>query len=305
VTGERVFTRCTLETGGEDYDRVVAALLDLPLAGWQESDGTFTFWVPRGAEISEPTISRFSALRELGRLWCEPEEGGWEERWRHLHRAATVGGVTVRPQWVPPESGTVDVAIDIGMAFGTGSHVTTRQCLGAVQRLPVGSLLDVGTGSGVLAIAALRLGFGPVYALDYDPIALAQAERNARLNDVDLFLLLADVCDPTAGLPAAEVVVANLALKPIVALGERYARAAEEGRQRPLHVVLGGLLEEQVDEALAAFYGYALVGRETEGGWVLARLEASGGRAGADQTGDGTAASDCSEADGDSGKSER
>lgn len=280
MTGERLFTRCTLETGGEDYDRVVAALLDLPITGWQESGGTFTFWVPRGQEASEPMLGRLSALRELGRLWCEPEESGWEERWRRLHRAATVGGVTVRPQWVPPEPGTLDVAIDIGMAFGTGSHVTTRQCLGELQRLAVGSLLDVGTGSGVLAIAGLRLGFGPVYALDYDPTALTQAERNARLNDVELFLLLADVCDPTAELPPTDVVVANLALKPIVALGRRFALAAEQGKPRPRHVVLGGLLEEQVDEALAAFRGYVLVGRESEAGWVLARLEAGGGAAG-------------------------
>ncbi|HJW74538.1 MAG TPA: 50S ribosomal protein L11 methyltransferase, partial [Thermoleophilia bacterium] len=230
MTGERAFTRCTLETSGEDYDRVVAALLDLAIAGWQESDGTFTFWVPRGQEATEPTLGRLSALRELGRLWCEPEETGWEERWRHLHRAATVGNVTVRPQWVPSEPGTLDVAIDIGMAFGTGAHATTRQCLDELQRLPVGSLLDVGTGSGVLAIAALRLGFAPVYALDYDPTALAQAERNARLNDVELFLLLADVCDPTAELPATAVMVANLALKPIVALGERIALPAGQGR---------------------------------------------------------------------------
>jgi ribosomal protein L11 methyltransferase len=275
MTADRTFTRCTLETSGEDYDRVVAALLDLPISGWQEAEGTFTFWVPRDEEASEPTLGRLSALRALGKLWCEPEQSGWEERWRHLHHAVTVGRVRVRPLWVPPEADTLDVAIDIGMAFGTGAHVTTRQCLDALQSLPGGSLLDVGTGSGVLAIAAVRLGFGPVYALDYDGTALTQAERNARLNDVDLHLLLADVCDPTAELPVAEVVAANIALKPIVALGELYALAAEQGRPRPRQIVLGGLLEEQVGEGLAAFRGYELTGRESDAGWALLHLRTS------------------------------
>jgi ribosomal protein L11 methyltransferase len=176
---------------------------------------------------------------------------------------------------VPPDPETLDVAIDIGMAFGTGAHVTTRRCLDELQRLPLGSLLDVGTGSGVLAIAAVRLGFGPVYALDYDGTALTQAERNARLNEVDLSLLLADVCDPAVELPVADVVVANIALKPIVALGGLYALAADDGKPRPRDIILGGLLEEQVDEALAAFRGYELAGREGEAGWALLRLRVS------------------------------
>jgi ribosomal protein L11 methylase PrmA len=281
VSAERAFTRCTLEARGDEYDRVVAALLDLPVSGWQEAGGTFTFWLPLGAEATEPMLGRLSALRELGRIWCEPEESGWEDGWRRLHRAATVGAVRVRPQWVPPDEGTLDVAIDIGMAFGTGAHVTTRQCLGELQRLPLGSLLDVGTGSGVLAIAALRLGFHPVYALDYDDTAVTQAERNARLNGVDLPLLLGDVRDPTVELPVTDSAIANLALKPIVALGERYSAAAARRQPRPRDVVLGGLLDEQVDEALAAFDGYEVATRQSEAGWTVLRLETVHGDASA------------------------
>jgi ribosomal protein L11 methyltransferase len=288
MTADPGFTRCTLETSGGDYDRVVDALLDLPISGWQEAGGTFTFWVPQDEEASEPTLGRLSALRALGKLWCEPEQTGWEERWRRLHRAVTVGRVRVRPQWVPPDAGTLDVAIDIGMAFGTGAHVTTRRCLDELQRLPVGSLLDVGTGSGVLAIAAVRLGFRPVYALDHDSTALTQAERNARLNEVDLFLLLADVCDRTVELPGTDVVVANIALKPIVALGGLYALAGKQGKPRPRHLLLGGLLEEQVDEALAAFRGYELAGRESEAGWALLRLRVSGAGESSESGSDGT-----------------
>jgi ribosomal protein L11 methyltransferase len=276
MTADLPLTRCTLETSSDEYDRVVDALLDLPISGWQEAEGTFTFWVPQDEEANEPTLGRLSALRRLGRLWCEPEQTGWEERWRRLHRAVTVGHVRVRPQWVPPEDGALDVAIDIGMAFGTGAHVTTRQCLDELQRVPPSSLLDVGTGSGVLAIAGARLGFDPVYGLDYDATALSQAERNRRLNVVDLSLLLADVCDPTVQLPATDAVVANIALKPIAALGGRYTLAGQQGGPRPRHIVLGGLLEEQVDEALAAFPGYEPIARRSEAGWALLSLRLAG-----------------------------
>jgi len=274
MTAPRQFTRCTLEAGRDVYDRAVAVLLELPLRGWQEAEGTFTFWLARGAEVEEPVVTQLRRLRELGRLWCEAEPGGWEERWMRFHHAVTVGDLTVRPPWAPAEPGRLDVVIDIGMAFGTGSHVTTRQCLAQLQTLQPGSLLDVGTGSGVLALAALRLGFAPVYALDYDEDAVDQAERNARLNDLHPKLFLADVRDESVELPAVDAAVANLALKPIVALGRRYSSAAAAGQPVPRHVVLAGLLEDQVDEALDAFAGFALVQRERESEWVLLRLEA-------------------------------
>ena len=108
----------------------------------------------------------------------------WRERWRSYHRPAVVRErLTVRPPWEPPGTTPLDVVIDPGQAFGTGAHATTRLCLELLLEVgPPGSLLDLGCGSGVLAIAAARLGFAPVVAVDNDPAAVAAANANAALN---------------------------------------------------------------------------------------------------------------------------
>jgi ribosomal protein L11 methyltransferase len=272
------FRRCTLEIAGDRYDEAVSALLDLGVSGWQERLPVLTFWLTEQSYDEARTAGGLDALHALGRLYAEPEEGGWEEQWRRFHRPVTAGGVTVRPPWSAPEPGTLDVVIEVGMAFGTGSHATTRQCIATLARLPRGSLLDAGTGTGVLALAGLRLGFNPVYAFDNDAEALAQAEENARRNGLKPLLFGADARDQDVELPGADVLVANIALKPIVALGERYAGALAAGGAHPQTVVLGGLLEDQVAAALAAFGGYRRDDIETEGEWTCLVLEAPDAR---------------------------
>ena len=112
----------------------------------------------------------------------------WAERWKRFHRPSLVGGrVWVRPPWSEPRTGTIDVVVDPGQAFGTGSHATTRLCLELLLDLePEGSLADLGCGSGVLAIVAAKLGFGPITAVDHDAAALAATRENARANGVVL-----------------------------------------------------------------------------------------------------------------------
>ena len=106
--------------------------------------------------------------------------------------------------------------IDPGRAFGTGSHPTTRLCVELLARTPRGSLLDVGCGSGVLAIAASRLGFAPVLAIDVDPVAVETTRANAAANGVELD---ARVVDALSGpLPAADVAIANVLLAPVEAI---------------------------------------------------------------------------------------
>jgi ribosomal protein L11 methyltransferase len=133
---------------------------------------------------------------------------GWEQRWRDFHRPIRVGPLWVGPPWEAPPPGVDAVVIDPGRAFGTGGHATTRLCLELLLEVEPGGLADVGCGSGVIAIAAARLGFDPVFALDLDPAALEATRRNARANRVALEARAGDAL--AAELPPAEVLVANV-----------------------------------------------------------------------------------------------
>ncbi len=151
-------------------------------------------------------------------------EPGWEERWREFHRPVWIGPLWVGPPWEVFPPGAVPVVIDPGRAFGTGGHATTRLCLELLLELTPASLLDIGCGSGVLAIAATALGFGPVVAIDSDSAAVEAARANAQLNGARLEVRLADAL--TDKLPAAEVAVANLTLETLAELGPRLESSA-------------------------------------------------------------------------------
>jgi ribosomal protein L11 methyltransferase len=270
------FVRYSLIVEPTVYDRAVSALLELPSSGWlEEADGRrLTFWLAEEAAAAPSAGRVLRELEALGRLEATPERHDWQTAWRRFHRAVQVGDVRVRPPWEPATPGVLDVVIDVGMAFGTGSHVTTRQCLAALQRLAPASLLDLGTGSGVLALAALRLGFAPVHACDNDALALQAAARNARLNGLAPHFLHLDITDAAETLPVAEVVLANVALNPIVAYGRRLAAAPREAQ--PRHVVLAGLLVSQVREARQAYPHHVERERRQEGEWVQLSLERAG-----------------------------
>jgi ribosomal protein L11 methyltransferase len=109
---------------------------------------------------------------------------GWEDGWRAFHHGVRVGRCWVGPPWEEPPAGALAVVIDPGRAFGTGAHATTRLCLELLQKVEATSLLDVGCGSGVLSVAAAKLGFAPVYAVDVDEVALETTRANAAANGV-------------------------------------------------------------------------------------------------------------------------
>ena len=146
-------------------------------------------------------------------------EPGWEEQWKRFHRPSVVGSLWIGPPWLVPPEGLTAVVIDPGRAFGTGGHATTRLCLDLLLTLAPGSLLDIGCGSGVLAIAAAKLGFEPVRAFDTDPHAVEATERNAAANGVEV--ALAELDARVDSLPAADVAVANIALDVVEAIGRR------------------------------------------------------------------------------------
>jgi len=149
------------------------------------------------------------------RLWAafatvrsEDVEAGWEERWRAFHRPIQVGSLWVGPSWEEPPEDAIAVVIDPGRAFGTGGHATTRLCLELLLDREPSSLLDVGCGSGVLAVAAARLGFSPVAAIDSESAALEATRRNAEANGVVVDARQGDAL--AERLPTAEVVAANV-----------------------------------------------------------------------------------------------
>jgi len=146
---------------------------------------------------------------------------GWEERWREFHRGVATGCLWVGPPWETPPAGALAVLIEPGRAFGTGTHATTRLCLQLLVELPRARLLDVGCGSGVLAIAAARLGFGPVTAVDVDAAAVAATRANAAANGVAVESRRLDAL--VDELPSAEVAVANIAPDVLEALMPRLA----------------------------------------------------------------------------------
>lgn len=143
----------------------------------------------------------------------EPVADDWEDRWREFHRPVEAGGLWIGPPWIesPPDRPTV--VVDPGRAFGTGAHATTRACIELLSRLERGSILDAGCGSGVVSVAAARLGFAPVRAVDHDQVAVDVAIESARLNDVAVEVARADIL--ADALPVSDVAVANIDL-PIV-----------------------------------------------------------------------------------------
>ena len=143
----------------------------------------------------------------------------WADRWRRFHRPVEVAGLWIGPPWETPSDGADAIVIDPGRAFGTGAHATTRLCIELLARVPRGSLLDIGCGSGVLSIAAARLGHGPLVAVDVDEVAVEVAAENAAANGVTLDVRLLDAV--VEALPAADTVVANIAPEPVAALSGR------------------------------------------------------------------------------------
>ena len=180
-------------------------------------------------------------------------DDNWVDRWRQFHKPVRVGGLWVGPPWEEPDPGAIPVVIDPGRAFGTGGHATTRLCLELLEQEERGSVLDVGCGSGVLSIAAARLGFAPVIAVDVDPQAIEASERNAADNGVDVDVRPADLRD--GGLPETALALANITAGAVQELS-RYLRA-------PRLISSGYLVFDE-----PRLEGYTIERRVEEAGWA-------------------------------------
>ena len=210
-----------------------------------------------------------------GELVVEPvKREDWSESWKKHFSPIQVGDrLLVKPDWeeIEPKLGQALVVLNPGMSFGTGHHATTLFCLRQLtecESVSVGkSLLDAGTGSGILAISAAKLGYGPVEAWDFDPVAVEVARRNAEQNGLadELAFEKRDLTKMPLGGRQFDVVCANLMSELLVAEKAKLASwLAPAGR-----LVLAGILEEQFSEVEAAFcsFGMELIAAESLEEW--------------------------------------
>jgi len=189
-----------------DVEIARAWLLERFPSGFEETDA------PGATELAVYTdgVGEVEIRGAFPGARSELVDEGWEDRWKEFHRPVRAGGLWIGPPWISPPIDAVAVVVDPGRAFGTGAHPTTRACIELLSALKRGSLLDAGCGSGVVAVAAARLGFAPVRAVDIDDVAVGVAAETARRNKVEVHVECADVLRDE--LPVADVVVANIEL---------------------------------------------------------------------------------------------
>lgn len=282
----------TVEVDEPVADDVAALLLDAGAAGAEVRDSTVA---PMPGAIGPPPgrahviaffedrIEGEAAVARLGleAVVTEIPDRDWGETWKQGLGPFAVGRVFIRPSWTAatPPPGTVEVVLDPGMAFGTGTHPTTALCLAAIDALlresPGADVLDVGTGSGLLGIAAKKLGAARVVGTESDPVALRVAAENAERNGVRLELRQ----DDAAAVPGCfRVVVANILANALVALAPALASRVAPGGT----LVLSGILAGQEDEVRRACVDAGLEPRPDvdarDGEWRLVALRRGAAR---------------------------
>ena len=272
----RLAVRCEPEYA----EQVMANLLELAPNGLEEERGPgwveFAIYGPPG-EVPELGELQAAAGGSLVDVTTTSVPDDWADRWADFHRPIEVAGrVAVRPSWWDPQDGLLDVVVDPGRAFGTGGHPTTRLCLALLIELEqageaTGPLADWGTGSGVLAIAGAKLGWGPVSGCDREEASLETAAANAEVNEVRLALERVDVRETAP--PVEPTVVANLTGN----LLQDCARQLQGAAELPRTLVCSGMLETEIDEVASAFtpLGVSEERRLTEHEWgaLLLRSE--------------------------------
>ena len=197
-----------------------------------------------------------------------PDEN-WAARSQASLRAVRVGRLVVAPPWDRPADGDLVIVIEPSMGFGTGHHATTRLCLAALQRLDLKerSVLDVGTGSGVLAIAASLLGSTEVTGIDDDADAIESARKNVELNAAANVTLLTGDLRATK-LSAADIVMANLTGGLLIAAAVILQSLATRGGR----LILSGLMAAEEQDVLTAFAGWVVEHRAAEDEWICLTL---------------------------------
>ena len=195
-------------------------------------------------------------------------EKDWNEEWKKSFKPINVGeNLTIVPSWLQDDSGRTSIIIDPGMAFGTGHHETTKRCLMIIERLSQGgqmSLLDVGTGTGILAIGAAKLGMGPVTGVDIDPLAIELALRNAGMNELPDITFIEGGIERVSG--SFNIIIANLISDLLIKISHAIVLHVNLGGT----VILSGMIVGQENGVINAMQkeGLALEKKFIDDKWV-------------------------------------
>lgn len=291
----RLAVRCT----PQQAEIVLAELIVLAPNGVEEERGPdYVEYAVYGGEGELPELGEIEVAAGDGLVEVISTEvpDDWADRWQDFHKPLLVGErLWLRPSWEEPREGAIDLVVDPGQAFGTGAHPTTRLCLELLLELEQtgdanGPLTDLGTGSGVLAIAAAKLGWGPVSGYDHEQPSIEASEANAAANGVSLQLERRNLRE---GLPElAPTVVANMTAPVLKVVAGQLEGGRGRGRgpqntparllpsvlgtplSAPATLICSGLLPSELDEIATEFGASGLVeaDRRLQGDWAALLL---------------------------------
>jgi len=257
-------------TLGERVDRFQAALADYEVTAINEDGGSWRVFFQTSAERDRAVETLHAVFSDVDIRPVDVPDENWAARSQAALRSVRVGALVVSPPWdVPGRADGTVIVIQPSMGFGTGHHATTRLCLSALQRIDLTgcSVIDVGTGSGVLAIAASLLGAAPVIGFDDDADAVAAARENLALNrGAHVSLDVGDIRTRSRGV--SDVVLANLTGGLLVAAASELRQLTKPGGR----LILSGFMSSEEAEVLRAFAPLGVEQREEEEEWVCVTL---------------------------------
>jgi ribosomal protein L11 methyltransferase len=268
--------RLAVRCAPEQAELVLSELVVLAPNGVEEERGPgYVEYAIYGGAGELPELGEVEAAAGDGLVEVVATEvpDDWADRWQDFHKPLLVGGrLWLRPSWEAAREGAIDLVVDPGQAFGTGAHPTTRLCLELLLELAEagaasGPLADLGTGSGVLAIAAAKLGWGPVRGYDHEEAALGTAAANAAANGIAVELERANLRERLPELPAT--VVANMTAPVLEAVADQLDRG-----RAPHTLVCSGLLPSELNRVSEVFAAAGLrdAERRLEGDWAAMLL---------------------------------
>jgi len=263
----------------ESKDAVMHQLSEIGCLGIVENDACLTAYFSDNAGITTILngINSFGAILQKSGLddtlsfeYVFIGERDWNESWKKKFEPIDVGdAVTILPPWEKEKAGRINLIIDPGMAFGTGHHETTKTCLALIERLLRGlshreSFLDFGTGTGILAIAALKLGFKRAVCVDTDPLAVDAAKRNAELNGIENIEVIEGGIDKTG--ETFDFIAANLLSEILIQNAASIAQRLGPGGI----AMLSGMIVSQETDVIKAMEsnGLRLKDKIIDGRWV-------------------------------------